>query len=125
MGITAFVAAAAIADAAGSWLAIHVPAGSARAAFAEATAPKQQGVIAGLGSLVVVLALAVPATFPLAVLTLALLSGLADPLRAAAIQRLARDGARARAASLASACDMALSTALLPVAGLWRRRGRH
>jgi hypothetical protein len=55
-------------------------------------------------------------------LALALLSGLADPLRAAAVQRLSKDEARARAASLASVCDMALSTALLPLAGMWRRR---
>ena len=122
VGITAFVAAAAIAEATGSWLAVRVPAGSARTACAEATAPKQQIAIAGVGSMLIAVALTVPAAFQPAVLALALLSGLAHPLRAAAIQRLARDDARARAASLASACDMALSTAVVPLAGLWRRR---
>jgi len=121
MGITAFVAAAAIAEAAGSWLAIRLPAGAARAALG-AAASRLQGAIAGLASVLVAVALAVPAAFQFAVLALALLSGLAEPLRADAIQRLAGDDARARAASLASACDMALSTALLPLAGLWRRR---
>jgi len=121
-GVTAFVAAAAIAEATGSWLAIHVPSGSARAAFAEATAPRQQVVLAGVGSLLIAVALAVPAAFEVTMLALALLSGLADPLRAAAVQRLSKDEARARTASLAGVCDMALSTALLPLAGMWRRR---
>jgi hypothetical protein len=43
--------------------------------------------------------------------------GLAYPMRAAAIQREAADAVRARAASLASACDKALATAALLAAG--------
>ena len=46
------------------------------------------------------------------------------PLRSVAIQRLANDAVRARAASLASACDMALKTIALPLAGSWRGRLR-
>jgi hypothetical protein len=64
----------------------------------------------------------IPAAFYLAVFGLSFLVGVAQPLRAAAIQRLAADGVRARAASLASACDMAFSTVGLPAAGLWRSR---
>jgi MFS family permease len=55
-------------------------------------------------------------------LALSFVVGLAEPLRDAAVQRLARDEVRARAASLASACDKAFMTAALPLAGVWRRR---
>jgi hypothetical protein len=57
-------------------------------------------------------------------LVLSLLDGLALPLRSVAIQRLANDAVRARAASLASACDMALKTIALPLAGSLRGRLR-
>jgi hypothetical protein len=67
-------------------------------------------------------ALAIPAAFQFVVLALAFLVGVAHPLRATAIQRLASDGVRARAASAANACDMAFSTIALPLAGLWRSR---
>ena len=50
--------------------------------------------------------------------------GIVAPLRAAAIQRLASDSIRARAASAASACDMAVSIIVLPLAGFWRSRWR-
>jgi MFS family permease len=43
--------------------------------------------------------------------------GLAYPIRAAAIQKVAADHVRARAASLASACDKALATAALLLTG--------
>jgi len=69
-------------------------------------------------------AVALPAILPLVALALAFVSGVARPLRAAAIQRLAADSLRARAASMASACDMAISTIVLPFAGLWRSRRR-
>jgi hypothetical protein len=35
---------------------------------------------------------------------------------------MAPDDARARIASAASACDMAVSTIALPLAGFWRQR---
>jgi len=47
-----------------------------------------------------------------------------DSERSVAIQRLANDAVRARAASLASACDMALKTIALPLAGSWHGRLR-
>jgi hypothetical protein len=81
--------------------------------------------LAVLGSILFVNAVVIPVTLPLLVLALAFLSGVAQPLRAAAVQRLAADTIRARAASAASACDMAVSTILLPLAGLWRSRRRR
>jgi MFS family permease len=110
--VTAFVAANALSEAAGSWAAMQMAGGALR----------QQALIAGIGGALVAVAAAAPATFVPVVLALSLLAGVADPLRAAAIQRLAADGARAQAASMASACDMALSTVMLPLAGLWSRR---
>jgi MFS family permease len=59
-----------------------------------------------------------------AALLLAGLNGAAYASRAAAIQAVATDEIRARAASLASACDMAISSLTLPVAGLIRARRR-
>lgn len=47
--------------------------------------------------------------------------GLAEPLRSAAIQRSCADDQRARAASLASACDKALAIIALPLAGRLRQ----
>ena len=62
------------------------------------------------------------ATVPM-VLVLAFLTGFAEPLRASAIQRMAADTARARAASLANACDMVFMLIALPLsARLWGRR---
>lgn len=70
------------------------------------------------------MAIAWPPTLSLVAVVLAFLLGVSQPLRAAAIQRLAADHIRARAASAASACDMAIRVLLLPLAGLWRgRRG--
>jgi hypothetical protein len=57
---------------------------------------------------------------------LALVLGLVRPLRAAALQRVAGDGVRARIASLASACDMACTTLGLLAAGAFgARRSRR
>ena len=66
--------------------------------------------LAVFGSILFISAVALPGTLPLVALALAFLSGVAQPLRAAAIQRLAADRVRARAASAASACDMAVRT---------------
>jgi hypothetical protein len=63
-----------------------------------------------------------PGTAHVITLALSFLVGLAEPLRDAAVQRVARDDVRARAASTASACDKAFMTAALPLAGMWRRR---
>lgn len=105
--ITPIVALITLADAAGSWFATRLPAASLRFQVA-----------LGLAGLVVAaMALASPAALIPATMALAFATGLAHPLRAAAIQRMATDGVRARAASAASACDMALSTLFLLLAG--------
>jgi hypothetical protein len=51
--------------------------------------------------------------------------GLIEPLRAVAIQRVAADRVRARAASLASACDKVLTTIALLAVGTMPRRYRR
>ena len=80
--------------------------------------------LAALGSLLVLVAIVVPPTLPLCALALGLLPGLTQPRRAAAIQRVVGDSIRARATSAASACDMAVTTIVLPLAGVWRSRRR-
>jgi hypothetical protein len=112
--VTVLVAAITFADAAGSALASRVPASGARAQLAAA----------GVGALLVAIALAIPATLVPVTIALSFGTGLLHPLRAAAIQRLASDGIRARAASAASACDMALSTMFLLLAGGFLSRKR-
>ncbi len=113
-GVTVLVAAFTAAEAGGCALASRLPAGKVR----------DQILLAIFGSLLFVSALAVPPLLTLAALVLGFLVGVAQPLRAAAIQRLAGDDIRARVASAASACDMAASTLVLPLAGLWRSRRR-
>jgi MFS family permease len=113
--VTVLVAALTAAEAGGCALASRLP---------HAT-PRDQIQLAALGSILFMGGMAMPATLPLVALALACLAGVAQPLRAAAIQRLAADSIRARAASAASACDMAVSTIVLPLAGLWRSRRRR
>ena len=105
--VTLLVALITLADAAGSALATRLPALGARMQLATAL----------LGSLIVIAALLVPGALVPATLALSFGTGVLHPLRAAAIQRIASDGIRARAASAASACDMALSTLFLLLAG--------
>jgi hypothetical protein len=112
--VTVLVATLTAVEAAGCALASRLPAATSSG----------QIQLAAFGSILFMSALAVPATLPLVALALAFLLGVAQPLRAAAIQRLAGDSIRARAASAASACDMAVSTIVLPLAGLWRSRRR-
>ena len=98
--------------------------GSAVATRARDAGLRTQVAIGLFGALTLVVGLAVrPLLIPSAIV-LSLLDGLALPLRSVAIQRLANDAARARAASLASACDMALKTIALPLAGSLRGRLR-
>jgi MFS family permease len=111
VGMTVLVASIALAEALGSWLAMRAPASGARTQIA-------------LGAACLVLLAAVLAMFSSlrpAVVAVSFLLGLAYPLRAAAIQRLATDDVRARAASIASACDMALKTMALTLVGRWSR----
>jgi MFS family permease len=105
--ITVLVALITLADAAGSVLAIRLPA-------AVLGAPITLGV-AGLA--VMSIALTLPAALVPATIALAFATGLSHPLRAAAIQRIATDGVRARAASAASACHIAFSTLFLLLTG--------
>jgi hypothetical protein len=112
--VTFLVAALTAAEAGGCALASRLPAGRAR----------DQVLFAVLGLILFMSAAVSPATLPLVALALGFLAGVAQPLRAAAIQRMAGDSIRARAASAASACDMAVSTIMLPLAGLWRSRRR-
>ena len=112
--VTIFVAIVSLAEAAGSAAAIRV----------RRTARGAQAVLGGLGAASLALAAIVPAAFLPVAVTLAFLVGLAHPLRATAVQRLVADGVRARAASFASACDMAVHTIVLPLAGSWRQRRR-
>jgi hypothetical protein len=113
--VTLLVAIITLADAAGSALATRLPAVGVRTQLA----------IAAAGLLLVAGALTIPGGLVPATIALSFGTGVLHPLRAAAIQRLASDGVRARAASVASACDMALSTLFLLLAGgvLARRRG--
>jgi hypothetical protein len=81
-----------------------------------------QVLIGVFGALTLVIGLAVRPLLVPSAIVLSLLDGLALPLRSVAIQRLADDTVRARAASIASACDMALKTIALPLAGSWHGR---
>lgn len=105
--VTLLLALITLADASGSALASRVPAAGARVQLAAAA----------VGALLVAVALMIPAALVPVTMTLSFGTGVLHPLRAAAIQRMASDGVRARAASAASACDMALSTIFLLLAG--------
>jgi hypothetical protein len=93
-------------------IAVRLPAAGARS----------QAILAGCGVVAMAAVLAQPPALVPGVVGLTFLLGLAHPLRAAAIQRLATDGVRARAASIASACDKACDTLALALAGFSRRR---
>jgi MFS transporter len=114
VAVTLIVALITLADATGSALASRLPAFGIRVQLA----------FAALGSVLVATALTIPGALVPATIALSFGTGVLHPLRAAAIQRLATDGIRARAASAASACDMALSTMLLLLAGGFLSRKR-
>jgi MFS family permease len=105
--VTLIVALITLADAAGSTLAMRLPATGLRA----------QIVLAVCGAIVAGFALTIPSMLVPATIALSFATGVSHPLRATEIQRLASDGMRARAASVANACDMALSTIVLLFAG--------
>ncbi len=110
--LTLLVALITIAEAAGAAIAPRVPAANGRGQ-----------ILLGLGGAALVgAAISLPGTFHLVVVALAFLEGVAEPLRAVAIQRAAGDGVRARVASVAAAFDMLVSTIALPVAGFWAKR---
>ncbi len=82
---------------------------------------RTQLVLAGVGLVLILTAVTSAAAFIPVTIALSFVLGLAEPLRATAIQRLAADAMRARAASIASACDKAIATVALVVAGRTRR----
>lgn len=109
-GTTILVAGITLAEAAGAILAARLCAGV-----------RIQLVLAALGTGMLAATLAQPAVFVAVVVALSFLLGVAEPLRAAAIQRVSADDVRARMASMASAFDRIVATAALIVAGLVRR----
>jgi MFS family permease len=76
--------------------------------------------LAALGAAALGTGIVVPQLFHAAVAAACFLMGVVEPIRAASIQRVAADGVRARAASLASACDKLLLMAALLAAGVLR-----
>jgi hypothetical protein len=110
--VTMFVASITLAGAAGSTLAMRLP----------SVGPRAQIALAAVGAGLAGVALTTPAMFVPITIVLSFATGVAHPLRATAIQRLASDSMRARAASVANACDMALSTVMLLITGSWIAR---
>jgi MFS family permease len=113
--VTVIVALITLADAAGSTLAMRLPAAGLRA----------QAAIAACGAILAGVALTIPALLIPITIALSFATGVSHPMRATAIQRLAGDGMRARAASAANACDMALSTLMLLLTGSLIARGTN
>jgi MFS family permease len=110
--VAVLVAALALAEAGGAALAMRCTPATRRTQFA----------ILAMAAGCVAVGLSLPMLFVPALVGLSTLLGAAVPLRAAATQRLADDAMRARASSLASACDKAFTTMALALFGFWRRR---
>jgi hypothetical protein len=108
---TLLVAAITLAEAAGAIVAARLVA-----------AVRTQFILAAAGTAMLAAACLQPTTFLPAVVGLSFVLGVAEPLRATAIQRASADHVRARAASIASACDKAVATVALLVAGAVPRR---
>jgi MFS family permease len=108
---TMLVAAVTLAEAAGAFLARRLTADL-----------RNQLMLASAGTALLIVALLQPLAFVPAVTVMYLLLGIAEPLRATAIQRLSADRVRARAASIASACDKAVATVALVAVGVMPRR---
>jgi MFS family permease len=83
---------------------------------------RMQVVLAVTGTSVLLAALLQPWIFLPAVACASLVLGVAEPLRATAIQRMSADHVRARAASMASALDKAIATVALLAVGVLPRR---
>jgi len=109
--LSVFVAIVTLAEAGGSTLAAHLAANV-----------RSQLILASLGAAIAAAAFALPQMFLPAVIGLSFLVGVAPPLRAAAMQKMTADGVRARAASIANACDKAVTTVALVCAGSLPRR---
>ena len=112
--VTLLLALITLADATGSALASRLPVVGARV----------QLVAAAIGGVLIAIAAAIPVTLVPVIIVLSFGTGVLHPLRAAAIQLLATDGVRARTASAASACDMAISTLFLLLGGTLLTRAK-
>jgi MFS family permease len=113
--MSVLIAVVTLAEAAGAALAM-------RAAAADVTTMRT---LFGLGAICACVAVMMPGAFLPVVVVLALLDGIAHSVRAPAVQRAVPDQVRARAASLASACDQAIHFMTLPIAGFWQTRRRR
>ena len=113
--MSVLIAVVTLAEAAGAALAM-------RAAAADVTTMRT---LFGLGAICAGVAVMMPGAFMPVVVALALLDGIAHSVRAPAVQRAVPDQVRARAASLASACDQAIHFMTLPIAGFWQTRRRR
>jgi len=112
--VTIFVALITLTEAAGSAFASRMRMADSRTAAALALA----------GALLLGIALIQSSLLPVAAIVLPLLLGIAEPLRAAAIQQHAPEQARARVASFANLVTMTVTAIALPLAGLYRTRPR-
>jgi hypothetical protein len=115
-GVTALVAAMTLSEAAGAWTSARVWRNDGRLHL----------LLLACGATVFAASQIMFAGAAAAAVALAFFPGLIHPLRAAALQRVAADGVRARIASFASACDMACTTfGLLAAGAISARRGRR
>jgi len=112
--LTAVVAAITLAEAAGAALAGRVPRIGVGHLWLGVT----------VGTAVAAATAGLPSGMLVAAVVLSFVLGLVHPLRATLLQREAADHARARIASLASACDVACSAVAMTLAGGWRRGRR-
>jgi hypothetical protein len=103
--LTLLVAAFTVAEAAGSLAAARLP----------ETGVRGLAGLCAIGAACFAVLVVQPGASTAMVLALAFLVGLAEPIRDSAIQRLAADAARARAASLASASDTVFRLIALPL----------
>lgn len=111
--VTIFVALITLTEAAGSALASRLRVGA-----------RIQPALALAGVLLLGAALIQSSLLPAAAIALPLLLGIAEPLRATAIQQHAPEHARARVASFANLVTMAMTAIALPLAGIYRARRR-
>ena len=108
--LTWLVAAFTVAEAVGSMIAGRVPPVTIRGLT----------ILCAAGVLCFAVSFVYPMSLIPVVLALALLTGLAEPMRSSAIQHLSADASRARAASLASASDTTFMLLVVPLsARLW------
>ena len=112
--LTLAVGAMTLAEAAGAFVAARTSGCGSRALWLLAS-----GGVATFGAV-----LALPSGILVAAVVSSFILGLMHPLRATLLQRETVDCARARVASMASACDVAFASIAVFLAGGWRHRRR-